>query len=149
MTFHEMIPYLYYSFLLLACGYAVKRGHRTEYAGAIIMILGSLATSIVARTSGTTWTGTEYGILLVDLVALLALIHLTIVSDRFWPMWATAFHLLAVSVHTATMVAPIPIITPWAFATGAGFWAYLMLLALAIGAHEYVRPAEAERLRTG
>jgi len=147
MIFNEMQPYIYIIFLLLACGYAVKRGYKAEYVGATIMVLGSLATAIVVRAFGTSWTEIEYGILFVDLIALLALIHLTIVSDRFWPIWATAFHLLAISIHAATAVAPE--VAPWAFATGAAFWAYPMLLALAVGAHEYVRPAEAERLRTG
>ncbi|MEP2989962.1 MAG: hypothetical protein ABJN60_00255 [Parasphingorhabdus sp.] len=101
------------------------------------MIAGSLITAIVANLFETTWTGLETGIFVVDVIFLFALIHLTVVSDRFWPMWATGFHLLAVAVHTAMVVAPE--VTPWAFATGAAFWAYPMLLALAIGAHEYVR----------
>ena len=83
----------------------------------------------------------------IDLVALLALTVLTLKSDRFWPMWATAFHLLAVTVHGATMVDPK--ITPWAFATGAIFWAYPMLLALAIGSCENVVSAPDRRVRAG
>ncbi|GAB5489158.1 MAG: hypothetical protein Pars2KO_27280 [Parasphingorhabdus sp.] len=130
---------LYFAFLLICCGYAIYRGSRIEYAGAAIMVSGSLVTAIVANWVETTWTGLETGIFVVDVIFLFALIHLAIVSDRFWPMWATGFHLLAVAVHTAIMVAPE--VTPWAFATGAAFWAYPMLLALAIGAHEYVRPA--------
>lgn len=133
---------VYYSFLIFCCGYALYRGSRAEYVGASIMILGSISTAIFARVFEATWTGLEIGIFVIDIVALYALIHLTLVSDRFWPMWATGFHLLAVSVHTAIMVAPE--VTPWAFATGAAFWAYPMLLALAIGAHEYVQPETSE-----
>ncbi|MEP3464742.1 MAG: hypothetical protein ABJN65_01840 [Parasphingorhabdus sp.] len=128
---------LYLIFLITCCGYAVYRGSHIEYVGAAIMIAGSLITAIVANLFETTWTGLETGIFVVDVIFLFALIHLTVVSDRFWPMWATGFHLLAVAVHTAMVVAPE--VTPWAFATGAAFWAYPMLLALAIGAHEYVR----------
>tara|TARA_R110001606_G_scaffold10898_3_gene47042 strand:+ start:2559 stop:2852 length:294 start_codon:yes stop_codon:yes gene_type:complete len=83
---------------------------------------------------GTPWTGLEAEIFAIDVVALIALIWLTLKSDRFWPIWATAFHLLAVTIHAAMMVAPQ--ITPWAFATGSVFWAYPMLLALAIGSRE-------------
>ena len=132
---------VYYSFLIFCCGYAFYRGSRVEYVGVSIMILGSVSTAVFARVFGATWTGLEMGIFVIDILALYALIHLTIVSDRFWPMWATGFHLLAVAVHTAMMVAPE--VTPWAFATGAAFWAYPMLLTLAIGAHEYVRPEAA------
>ncbi len=101
------------------------------------MIIGSLSTLAVGRLFGTSWTGVEVGIFAIDIVALVAFIHLAINSDRFWPMWATAFHLLAVTIHTAMLAAPE--IAPWAFATGAAFWAYPMLLALAIGSYEHAQ----------
>ncbi len=89
----------------------------------------------------------ESEIFAIDIVALLALIYLAIKSDRFWPMWAAAFHLLAVTIHTAMMVAPQ--ITPWAFATGAVFWAYPMLLALAIGSREHIPLAPGRKIESG
>lgn len=134
MIFNTIWAYIYYIFLVVCCGYAIWRGSRFEYLGAAIMMVGSLSTLAVGRLGGSTWTSVEGGIYAVDIVALVALIHLTLKSDRFWPMWATAFHLLAVAIHTAMVVAPQ--VTPWAFATGAAFWAYPMLLALAIGSDE-------------
>jgi len=98
------------------------------------MIVGSVVTLIISRLFGTAWTSVEIGIFATDIIALFALVYLALKSDRFWPLWATAFHLLAVTVHTAMMVAPQ--ISSWAFATGAVFWAYPMLLALAIGSSE-------------
>jgi urea transporter len=106
------------------------------------MIIGSLTSLAVGKAFGTSWNSVEVGIFAVDVVALLALIQLTLKSDRFWPMWATAFQLLAVAVHTAMMV--VPDVTPWAFGTGAVFWAYPMLLALAIGSFEH-RPFAPDR----
>lgn len=125
---------IYYIFLVACCGYAIFRGSRSEYLGAAIIVVGSLSTLAIGRLFGTSWTGVEVGIFAIDIVALVAFILLALYSDRFWPMWATAFHLLAVTIHTAMLVAPQ--ITPWAFATGAAFWAYPMLLALAIGSTE-------------
>ncbi|MGB5723499.1 MAG: hypothetical protein WBM39_03720, partial [Parasphingorhabdus sp.] len=84
---------------------------------------------------------------IIDIAALLALIYLSIRSDRFWPIWATAFHVLAVTIHTAMVVAPQ--ITPWAFATGAVFWAYPMLLALAIGSFEHTPIVANQELDSG
>lgn len=135
MIFNTGWAYLYYVFLFVCCGYAIFQGNRAEYLGAAIMVVGSLATLVIGRMVENSWTGVEGGIFVVDIVALIALIHLALKSDRFWPIWATAFHLLAVSIHTAMLVAPQ--ITPWAFATGAAFWAYPMLLALAIGSYEH------------
>lgn len=136
MIFNTIWAYVYYIFLVGCCGLAIYRGSRSEYIGAAIMIIGSLSTLAVGRLLGTSWTGVEVSILAIDVAALTALTGLALTSDRFWPIWATAFHLLAVAIHSAMMVAPQ--ITPWAFATGAAFWAYPMLLALAIGSYEKV-----------
>ncbi len=111
------------------------------------MIFGSLSTLAVARAFGTSWSGLEVGIFAIDIVGLFALLCLTIKSDRFWPMWATAFQLLAVTIHTAMMVDPQ--ITPWAFGTGAVFWAYPMLLALAIGSREHASFARGRKIESG
>ena len=96
---------------------------------------------------GTPWVRIEAGIFAIDIVALFALIYLTLKSDRFWPMWASAFQLLAVAIHTAVMIAPQ--VTPWAFATGAVFWAYPMLLALAIGSLEHVAVRSGRKIESG
>lgn len=111
------------------------------------MIIGSLSSLAVGKVLGTPWTSMEEEIFAIDIIGLLALINLTLKSDRFWPMWATAFQLLAVTIHTAVMVAPQ--ITPWAFATGAVFWAYPMLLALAIGSFEHSQVVSDRKIKSG
>ena len=111
------------------------------------MIAGSLCTLAVARSFGSSWSKMEVGIFAVDVVALFALIGLALTSDRFWPIWATAFHLLAVTVHPTIFWAPS--ITAWAFGTGAVFWAYPMLLALAIGSLENVAVARTRAIQPG
>ena len=147
MIFHTLWAYLYYAFLLVCCGYAIMRGGRSEYYGAGIMTLGSLSTLAVARAFGSSWSQVEVGIFVIDVVGLVALIFLAFRSDRFWPMWAASFQLLAVTVHTVMLLDPQ--ITPWAFGTGAVFWAYPMLLALAIGSCENVVLAPDRRVRAG
>lgn len=138
---------VYYLFLFACCGHAIFRGARSEYLGAAIMIAGSLSSLAVGKIWGTLWVRIEAGIFAIDIVALFALIYLTLKSDRFWPMWASAFQLLAVAIHTAVMIAPQ--VTPWAFATGAVFWAYPMLLALAIGSLEHVAVRPGRKIESG
>ena len=140
------LVYVYYTFLFACCGYAILHGARSEYIGAAIMFIGSLSSLVVGRLLETLWSGMSLEIFAIDIVALLALIYLTLKSDRFWPIWATAFHLLAVIIHTAMIVAPP--ITPWAFATGSVFWAYLMLLALAIGSREHIASVPGRNLNS-
>jgi hypothetical protein len=138
---------VYYLFLFVCCGYAIFRGARSEYLGAAILIIGSLSSLAIGKIWGTYWIRTETEVFVIDIFALFALIYLTIKSDRFWPIWATAFQLLAVTIHGAVMMAPQ--ITPWAFATGAVFWAYPMLLALAIGSLEHVPMRPVPKIESG
>ena len=138
---------VYYVFLFACCGYAIFRGGGSEYLGAAIMIIGSFCTLAAARLFGTSWTQVEVGIFAIDIVVLVAFIWLALTSDRFWPIWASAFQLLAVAIHTAMMMTPQ--VTPWAFGTGAVFWAYPMLLALAIGSFEHVRGKPGRPIESG
>ena len=111
------------------------------------MTIGSLSSLAVGKIWGTPWIRTEGEIFAIDIIALLALLYLTMKSDRFWPMWASAFQLLAVAIHTVVMIAPD--VTPWAFATGAVFWAYPMLLALAVGSFEHVVAKPSRKIESG
>lgn len=83
MIFNTGWAYLYYVFLFVCCGYAIFQGNRAEYLGAAIMVVGSLATLVIGRMVENSWTGVEGGIFVVDIVALIALIHLALKSDRF------------------------------------------------------------------
>lgn len=64
--------------------------------GGIILIIGSVATSMVAVT---TWDRLEAGVLLVDLIVLAGVWAIALTSNRFWPYWVTAWQLIAVLVH--------------------------------------------------
>ncbi len=147
MIFNTFWAYVYYIFLFACCGFAIFRGARSEYFGAAIMIIGSLSSLAVGKVLGTLWTGMEAEIFVIDIFVLAAFVCLALISDRFWPIWATAFQLLAVFIHTAVMV--VPEISPWAFATGAVFWAYPMLLALAIGSCEHISSSTGHKIESG
>ena len=85
-----------------AClGLVLLLGGQPERVGAVVMIIGSLATGIVAAgvLGSSSWTHLETGILLVDMVVLGALWLVALSSNRFWPYWVTAWQLIAVLVH--------------------------------------------------
>ncbi len=101
------------------------------------MSLGSVASTLATGTFDSAWTGLDSIVFFIDMFVLIALLGLTLMTDRFWPIWMTAFHLAAIAVHGAKSVAPD--IAPWALATGSAFWAYPMLAALVIGTYEHVQ----------
>jgi hypothetical protein len=137
MMFSTLAPYIYYFCLILACGFALRRGTAAEYVGVAIMSLGSVASTLATGTFDSAWTGLDSIVFFIDMFVLIALLGLTLMTDRFWPIWMTAFHLAAIAVHGAKSFAPD--IAPWALATGSAFWAYPMLAALVIGTYEHVQ----------
>lgn len=121
---------IYLVTLLLGCSYAFWNGGVTEKQGAGIMIAGSVLTALV----GTGWHGVNFGVLLVDLTVLVALVLLTLRTDKYWLLWMTAFHVIGVLTHIAKLIDPG--IVPRAYSIGQGFWAYPMLVALILGVSE-------------
>lgn len=131
------LPYILFLFYLVtlisSCAYAIRFGGPSEKYGATIMLVGSFLTA-AAGLFASGWHNTEVGVMLVDLAVLAAFLTLALHSDKYWPLWTTAFQVIGVATHLARFVDPA--IIPRAYSMAQGFWAYPMLAALVIGARE-------------
>lgn len=74
----------------------------------------------------------QYGVLLVDAALFLALLALSLASDRRWLLFATAAHGLGVLTHLAVVADQA--LLPRAYLSANIATAYLVLGALALGA---------------
>ncbi len=131
MTLLVFLRLFYLTALVSSCAYAIRFGGESEKQGAAIMIGGSVLTAI-AVALGSKWKSLQTGVLLVDLAVLFAFLLLALRSDKYWPLWTTAFQVIGVATHLARLADPN--IIPRAYSMAQGFWAYPMLAALAIGA---------------
>lgn len=129
--------------LLAVCLYAFRRGGPSEQLGAAIILIGSLATIVVGSLPQFDWHHARAGLVIVDLVVLLCFFALAMRSERFWPLWATAFHLIAVSMHALSWVIPLAMIK--AYILMQGWWAYPMLAAIAAGTRRTRHPPACRR----
>lgn len=123
--------------LVSVCSYAGWMGGWPERCGAAIMLVGSILTVIAATSFYPGWRTPETGIFIVDLLVLAAFANLALYSDRYWPLWATSFHLIAVLIHLATLAQTV--IGPGAYSHAQEFWAYPMLAAIALGTFNHRR----------
>ena len=62
----------------------------------------------------------------------LGLLALALTSDRFWPMYATAFQLVGLLVHIGSLTSAGGGMA-WAYAVGLIFWSYAVIAALLAG----------------
>jgi len=128
---------LFLAFLFGTCSYAAWCGGWPERVGAAIMVTAAILSVIAATSFYPGWKSPETGIFIVDLLMLGALINLALYSDRFWPLWVTSFHLIAVTIHLASLVDRS--VAALAYANAAEFWAYPMLIILVIGTWNHRR----------
>lgn len=125
-----LIPILYWLLTLLCCGYAFAYGGKDGRWAAYLIVAATLLT-VPAMLYGHSWRHTELAILFVDAVLLVGLYGLMVGSRRYWPVWLTGFHLVAVASHISTMMAPT--FTPEIYRALAGIWAIPLLLSLLLG----------------
>ena len=92
-------------------------------------------TIITASPSDNRFMHPELGILIVDLVMLSAFVVLAISAERYWTLWICAMQVVQVLSHIPKMI--IPELLPQAYFVIAAFWAYPMLLTLAIGTYRH------------
>lgn len=131
MSLFALLRLIYAVCLTLTCIVGFGWGGRTERAGAMIVLIASLTTMMVERPGLFDWRDGRDGLIILDVLVLIALLALALRSRRFWPLWATAFQLIAVSSHLMMFLEPHRILQ--AYALLQGFWAYPIMLSIMSG----------------
>lgn len=124
------VALLFWLLTLLGCGYAAAWGGK-DGRWAVFLILSATLLTIPAMILGRQWQNTEYGILLVDAALLASLYALSLHSRRYFPIWMTGFHLVAVTTHVSTLLAPE--FTPRIYRALESVWAIPMTLSMIVG----------------
>ena len=127
-----MSPILFWTLLILTCGYAFYRGGRYERIVAVVCIIGSIATVAVNSPLSQMYMRVEGGALVVDIAVLAAFVGVALQSDRFWPLWVAGLQLTTSVAHFLKAIDPNLI--PLAYGLAVRFWSYPILLILFVGA---------------
>lgn len=121
-------PWVGLSFDIIVWAAALLRGGPLERAAAIAMVVAWRATLIVQDQR---WAEPQLNVLYVDTALMLVLLLIALRSDRYWPLWATAFQLLAVFSHCARLLDPT--LGSWVYVTAGFIWTYAVVGALGVG----------------
>lgn len=117
-------------FIVLVCLFALTKGNRPERIGAAT-VLGGWFLSILAQTY-VGYASVQWPTLIIDVIALAIFVALVWKSPRSWPVWASAFQLLAVASHVMVLMKLRPEIS--AFYTVTNMAGYGVIIALAVAA---------------
>lgn len=119
----------FFSLLILFASVAVAIvwGGRDERLTAAAFVAATFLTWLLDSQYG----DTQLDVLVVDVALLAGLVTLALTSDRFWPLYATAFQLIGTMVHVASMTETGDF--AWAYAVGLIFWSYAVIASLMVG----------------
>ena len=126
-----MAPNLFRILLALVALYVLVRGNRDERQVGVIFVVGVIATELVLPAPAFRFAGVETHLLLVDLAVFLGFTWVALRSERFWPLWVAGLQLTAIFGHVLKAV-DVNLFSR-AYAAALLFWAYPMLLILALG----------------
>ena len=126
-----MTQILFLGLLLGTLIYAAFRGAAPERIGALIIASATVATILVPKVGGVTFTTFEPGLFVVDSVTAFALVALAIRAQRYWPMWAAALQIDTIVTHLVMLSTPRTM--PWAYAVMEIAWSYPIVILLAVG----------------
>ena len=126
-----MAPNLFRILLVLVALYALLRGKRDERQVGLIFVVGVIATELVLPAPALRFAGVETHLMLVDVAVFLGFAWVALRSERFWPLWIAGLQLTAIFGHVLKAV-EVDLFSR-AYAAALVFWAYPMLLILAIG----------------
>lgn len=121
---------MYNGLLVATCGFAFVRGGRPERIGALTCLAASAATALVRYLLPGQWLPAAGLVLMIDASVIATFFWLATTTIRFWPIWALGFALS--NVLAAIVAALLPRMQLFAFHTGLGAYAYLVLGALAL-----------------
>lgn len=138
-----MAPNLFRVLLVLVALYALLRGKRDERQVGLIFVIGVIATELVLPPARERFASVETRLMIVDLAVFAGFLWVALRSERFWPLWMAGLQLTAILGHVLKAI-DVELFAR-AYAAALVFWAYPMLLILAVGTWRNERRTRRER----
>lgn len=125
------------------CIYAFVRGTNDARIVAVTCVIANFASyALVSR-----YASVERGVMIIDILTLLAFTFVALRSDRFWPLWVSGLQLTTSMGHLLKGMDES--LVPIAYAAALRFWSYPILIIVAVGIwRSHRRAKEESRLTT-
>ena len=114
---------------LFILGVALWRGQGPERTVSAAHLIGMFATPLAQAHVAT--NDPDIGIMTVDLLVFVVLTWVALRSDRWWPLFSSAFFLITIGIHIIKITRPDA--SQYVYATSQIFFNYMSLYALGAG----------------
>lgn len=126
---HSLLKIVWDTTLVMSTIYVARRGGRDERLLISVFFTASIATSYLL--TGVNWLPMKTGAIAIGVFVTISFGAVAMVSDRWWPLWATSFQIISTLSFLASDVDRLT--RPIAAYFGTVGWDYLTLLAIVIG----------------
>jgi hypothetical protein len=126
-----MAPTVFRILLGLVALYAFMRGTRDERLVGLICITGAVATHLLISPLHGRFASVEIPVMVVDLAVFAGFLTVALRSSRFWPLWVAGLQLTTMLGHLLKAIDLS--LLPRAYGASMTFWAYPIVLVLAVG----------------
>ena len=126
-----MAPTIFRVLLALVAVYAFLRGSRDERLVGLICVAGALVTHLVISPVAERFETVETPVMIVDVAVFAGFVLVALRSERFWPLWVAGLQLTTMMGHF--LKAFDSDLLPRAYGAAMAFWAYPIVLILAVG----------------
>jgi hypothetical protein len=133
---------IYHTLLFGACGYALLRGRTDARIVAVVFLTADFATTLLRSHLPGEYSSVETSTLMIDVLAFVGFTYAALISDRFWPLWVSGLQLTTSMGHVLKAIDEHML--PLAYAAALRFWAYPILIILAVGTWRAHRRARRE-----
>ena len=126
-----MAPIIFRIFLAFVAIYAFVRGSRDERLVGLICVAGAIATHLMISPLQERFASVEIPVMIIDVAVFSGFLLVALQSTRFWPLWVTGLQLTTMLGHLLKAIDLS--LLPRAYGASMTFWAYPIVLILAIG----------------
>jgi hypothetical protein len=140
-----MAPTVFRILLALVALYAFFRGSRDARHVGLICVAGALLTHFAWSPLHNRFADLETGVMLIDALVFAGFLWVALRSDRFWPLWVAGLQLTTMLGHA--LKALDTALFQRAYGAALMFWAYPIVLILAVGTWRHRRRERAMQTR--
>src|SRR3954451_20095038 len=121
-------PVEYWMVLFAVAFYAFACGRQDERAAAITCIAATVGSVLLNSRFADRFSHVEYGVMSVDLLALVAFTAIALRTERFWPLWVAGLQLTTILAHVMKAVELNLMPQAYAAAARPGFSPFFLII---------------------
>lgn len=127
----KMAPTFFRVLLAFVALYAFWFGRRDERIVGVILVVGVIASHYALSPLHSRFAGLETPVMAVDALVFLGFLWVALISERFWPLWIAGLQLTTMIGHLLKVADAS--MFPKAYGAALFFWAYPIVIILAVG----------------